>query len=331
MKNIFIALFVSALLAPMAPVSVSAGGKPSVALASPPEAKVKLNEAVSVKSKHVRLGDMFTNTGSKADIAVAYAPTPGKRAIFDARWLSRVARTYNLDWRPIGLQDQIVVERESQVITREEITDHIRAALIDRGADPSITIELSNRMMSIHVPGDAKATVNVEDVVYESRTGRFTAVLLAPAGSPAATRTRVTGRLFKIKEVPVPNRRILSNEMIREGDIKWIKVRKDRLRRDTIVDAGELIGKAAKRGLRSGVPVQVSAVQRQVLVPKGSLVTIILKAPKMTITAQGKALENGSDGDVIQITNTQSKKVIEAEVIGNGRVAVLASSLMVMN
>jgi flagella basal body P-ring formation protein FlgA len=61
------------------------------------------------------------------------------------------------------------------------------------------------------------------------------------------------------------------------------------------------------------------------------LVTIILKSPKMTLTAQGKALDDGSDGDTVRITNTQSNKVIEAEVTGPAKVAVLATGLMAMN
>ena len=53
--------------------------------------------------------------------------------------------------------------------------------------------------------------------------------------------------------------------------------------------------------------------------------------PKMILTAQGKALDNGADGDTVRITNTQSKKVIEAEVTGMGRVAVLPTGFVAMN
>ena len=105
----------------------------------------------------------------------------------------------------------------------------------------------------------------------------------------------------------------------------------NRLRTGTVVDVNELIGKAAKRGLRPGLPVRANDIQRQILVPKGSLVTIVLKAPKMTLTAQGKALEDGSDGDTVRILNTQSNKVIEAEVTGAAKVAVLSTGLMAMN
>ena len=328
MKKFVFALLTAVLLLPTA----SAAGGESVALSrSAGQAKAVLRESVSVKSKLVRLNDLFSGTGEKADITVAYAPVPGKRAIFDSRWLYRVARAYGLNWRPLGLQDQIVVERESQMITREEIEDSIRVALIDRGADPNTKVELSNRMMRLYVASDVAASVGVEDVSYEPRTGRFTAILVAPAGDPGATRTRVTGRLHRETDVPVPARRIQANEVITERDIKWVKVRQNRLPRGVIVDINELIGKSPKRWLRAGIPVRAANVQPPILVPKGSLVTIYLKVPRMMLTAQGKALENGSDGDVIRINNTQSNKVIEAEVTGVAKVAVLPPGKIVMN
>ena len=224
-----------------------------------------------------------------------------------------------------------MVERESQAITRAEIEDSIYDALISQGAERSMSVELSNRLLRLYVASGSLATVGVEDVAYEPRTGRFTAIVVAPARDPRATRTRVTGRLIKITEVPVLNRRMLRNEVITKGDIKWIKVRGDRLRRGTITDSNELIGMAVKRGAKSGMPLQTGAIQRPILVAKGSLVTIILKAPKMILTVQGKALDNGADGDTVRITNTQSNKVIEAEVTGMGKVAVLLTGIVAMN
>jgi flagella basal body P-ring formation protein FlgA len=294
-------------------------------------ARVLLREAVKVKNKTVRLGDIFTGTGSKADIAIAYAPEPGKRAIFDARWLLRVARTYRLDWRPMGIEDQVMVERDSTVIPREEIEDSILSALIENGADKSMVLELSNRMIRLFVPTSSIAKVGVEDTFYEPRTGRFTAIIMAPANDPRAIRHRITGRLHKMTEVPVLARKILGKEVISKRDIKWIRIRSDRLRRDTILNANELIGMAAKRGLRSDRPLHTSVVQRPVLVSKGSLVTVSLDAPKMNLTTRGKALQNGSDGDTVRIVNLRSNKIIEAEVTGTGRVSVLSIGMTAIN
>lgn len=327
MKKLCFALIMAALLLPSTSAAAGAAAKPG----KDEGAKVILRDSVTVKSKLVRLGDLFANAGEKADVTVAYAPAPGKQAYFDARWLYRVARTYGLQWRPLGVQDQILVQRESQVIPREEIEDSILAALTKYGVGTSISLELSNRSLRLYVPSDALATVGVEDISYEPRTGRFSAIIKAPAGDPRAARNRVTGRIHKMTEIPVLARRMLAREVISKGDIKWIKMRSDRLRRGTVLDDNELIGMAVKRGLRPGLPIQTSAVQRPILVIKGSLVTIILKAPKMTLTVQGKALENGADGDTVRITNTQSNKVIEAEVTGVAKVAVLPTGFVAMN
>lgn len=296
-----------------------------------PGGQVILRGHVVVNSDLVLLGDIFTGAGDKADTPVAYTPAPGKRAVFDARWLSRVARAHGLNWRPTGIRDRTVVKRESFVIGRQEIEDVILAALIDRGANPGLEVELSNRMLRLHVAGDATATIAVEDAVFEPRTKRFTAIIVAPADDPSAKRIRVTGRLIKVSDVPVLARRVMSGEIIGEGDIEWIKVRSSRLQRDIILDAGDLVGKSAKRGLRAGKPVRASEVRRPLLVTKSSLVTIILRAPSLLLMSQGRALEHGSDGDTIRVINTQSNKVIEAMVIGPGRVTVRTLDTVALN
>ena len=57
----------------------------------------------------------------------------------------------------------------------------------------------------------------------------------------------------------------------------------------------------------------------------------MLRAKQMLLTARGKALQHGSEGDVIRIANTQSNQTIEAEVVGSGRVAVHQPTLIALN
>ena len=305
-------------------LALSVLAPPAVAVAAPAAeaAPVTLRQSVTVSGGLVRLGDLFVPAGDKAEAAVAYAPAPGKRAIFDARWLYRVARAYGLNWRPLSIHEKAVVARESIIIGRREIADHILAALVDKGVDADMRVELSNRMLRIHVPGDSTATVAVEDVAYDARTRRFIAIVAAPADDPAARRIRVTGRVHKIIDVPVLTRRVLAGEVIRKRDVKWIAMRGDRLQRDTIQDSGTLIGKSPRRGLRAGVPVRVSDVRLPVLVPRRSLVTIMYRVRSMTLTARGQALEDGGAGDTVRVANTQSNTVVQAVVTGANRVSV---------
>lgn len=284
-----------------------------------------LNSKARVNGQYVLLDDMFTNTGENGNIPVAYAPAAGKKAIFDARWLYKVARKYKLNWAPLSNRVQIVVERISQRISKDVIEAEIMMALADLGADPDLKINLRNRSLRLYVPGDEQVEIGIENAAYNERNHRFSVVVVAPANEPSAQRIRVTGRLERMTEIPVFNRRILSNQIIRERDINWINVRSNRLQRNTITDASDLIGKSPRRGIREGVPIRVSMVRYPVLVKKGSLVTISLKSGLMSLTSKGKALQNGSSGDAIRILNTKSNAIIEAEVIGPGRVAVYLS------
>ncbi len=308
--------------------ALAADGKGKALIAAP---TIDVRENIEVDNTLITLGDLFTVRGEKAAIEVAYAPEPGKRAVFDARWLYRVAHAYQLTWRPLSEHVRAVVTRRSEVIGQREIEELILDALIAKGADPTAELELGNQFMQLHVPANGNSTVQVEDTVLDARSNRFTAILAAPTGKGGMKRTRIRGRLFKTAEVPVLNRRVLIGEVITGKDIRWIKVRAGRLQNNTIVNETELVGHTPKRGLRAGDPILASAVQRPVLVPKGSLVIMVLRTPQMLLTAQGKSLQDGANGDVIRIRNPRSKTVVEAEVVGEGRVAVRPTTTVVMN
>jgi len=113
---------------------------------------VSLTPNVTVTNGVVRLGDIFNSVGANADKVVAYAPRPGARAVFDARWLSRVAAAYKLNWRPGSNTARVVVERASQLVTKVDIERLLQQRHIDNGGDPSSRAPLSNRIVPLHLP-----------------------------------------------------------------------------------------------------------------------------------------------------------------------------------
>jgi len=79
------------------------------------------------------------------------------------------------------------------------------------------------------------------------------------------------------------------------------------------------------------VEAPVPHLQQPQVVTKGSLVTMVLQQKSMTLTAQGKALEAGSDGQVIRVVNTMSNRTVEAVVIGPNQVSVSKPGGTVLN
>jgi flagella basal body P-ring formation protein FlgA len=82
------------------------------------------------------------------------------------------------------------------------------------------------------------------------------------------------------------------------------------------------IGKVAKRTLMAGTTLRSSDVQREEIVGRGEIVTIVYESRGIAISMRGRANEAGAMGDVISITNPQSKRVLQGTVTGPGRVNV---------
>ena len=171
----------------------------------------------------------------------------------------------------------------------------------------------------------------MSEITYNPSTQRFAANIIAPADAPDPKRTRVTGRIFRMLEVPVLNRRLGKGEVIRSRDIKWVDIRSKRVGRNIITDETDLIGMSSKRAMRMDTPIRRSEIGHPVLVNKGSLVIMTMSTPLMRLTSQGKAEENGIDGDTIRVLNTQSNKIVQAVVTGAGQVSVIPISHIAMN
>jgi len=295
------------------------------------EDPVHLRPTVVVADKMVRLGDIFDSTDvEKAEIPVAYAPEPGRRAVYDARWLYRLARRHKLSWRPRDRHERVVVERESQIVGRERIYSILSAALRERGAADRHEMTLDNPGQRIHVAAEAPPDVNVREFWYDADSGRFSA-LLAAVAQEASPPIRVAGRVFEVAEVPVPARAIGRDEVIEAEDIEWLTLRTEQLSRGAVTGEDQLIGMAPRRGLRAGETVRASDLRRPVVVAKGSIVTMIYRTSTMVLTAKARAIENGSHGDIIRVMNTDSKKVVDARVVDPDTVSIEPRTATLVN
>jgi flagella basal body P-ring formation protein FlgA len=94
-----------------------------------------------------------------------------------------------------------------------------------------------------------------------------------------------------------------------------------------VTDPALLVGKTPRRPLRANAPLRPGDVELPIVIHRNDLVLIVLERPGMYMTAQGKALEDGGQGAVIRVANTQSSRTIDAVILGAGRVGVQAAGL----
>jgi flagella basal body P-ring formation protein FlgA len=91
---------------------------------------------------------------------------------------------------------------------------------------------------------------------------------------------------------------------------------------DTIADPDAAIGKSARHALRAGAPAAVRDLIWPKVIKRDDLISVAFEEDGVNLTLEAKAMGDASVGDNVEVTNLQSKKVIEAVCIGPGQAVV---------
>jgi flagella basal body P-ring formation protein FlgA len=291
---------------------------------------VLANRAI-VQGDMVKLGDLFRNAGDKAQIQVDRAPAAGQTAIYHAVQLANIARANGLDWKPNDQFDRVAVERASKMVARDIIDQAIAKALTEQGAPNEVEVEIANWQFRLFVPVEKPMTVSLENMVYDAQNKRFSGVIAAPAGDPNAERAQIFGRIYQVVDVPVLKRRVNPGEAIRKDDVELMKVRDYQALRGIVVQPAQLIGFTPRRQLPERTVLRENDVQPLMLVSRNEIVTITLHTETMSLSTQGKALDNGGRGETVRVVNTKSNKTVEGIVTGPNTIAVKAPARFALN
>ncbi len=295
-------------------------------LADDTDAAIVLRPTATVSDNVIRLGDLFVGTLGNPETPVAKAPPPGTSAVLDYRFLAAIAKIHALPWKPTTALDRIEVARASRIVDSSAIKAAVIVALSENGADPDrLEIVFSGVYPSLTLPAEADPTLRVERLGFDERTGRFTAVVVAPSQGTPLVKQVVAGEAFELVEVPVLQRRQPAGKAIAEEDLEWVRLRAERVGPNAITTVEELTGRSSRRPLRAGEPIRTTDLRETFAVAKGSLVVVVLQTSAMAATVQAKALENGAIGETIRVANTKSNRVLNVTVIDAGTVSVTAN------
>lgn len=285
------------------------------------ELSVLLKSEALVEGPYITLGDLFSGIDpQKADIAVAHSPQPGRQLVLDYRWLYGIAQRQGVNWRPRTTADQTVVTRASQVISMEEVSSAISDKLVSYGIHQPFSVELATGSFQIHLPIDVPADLEVDTIEVNTQTHRFIASVTTGAKTAAQRTYRISGKYYPLVELPVLVDRVARGDIVRRDQVALKKFQAERIPNGAISNLEDVVGKQLLRPTQPGDPLLHRDFTNPILVKRGSLVTVRLTTPNMSITTQGKALDNGAKGDVIRVVNQSSNKTIQVEVVGENEV-----------
>src|SRR5258707_5282115 len=98
-------------------------------------------------------------------------------------------------------------------------------------------------------------------------------------------------------DVVVPAHDIARGAVLAEGDLTTKSIAVMRVNDGIVRTVSDAAGKEAKRALRAGEFLRNSDLKRPALVAKGATVTMIFESAGIHLTAIGRALAEGGEGD----------------------------------
>lgn len=288
-----------------------------------------LRANITVTGDIVRIGDMIENAGPAAQIAIYRAPDLGTTGVLPADQVIATLRSHRVigvDTRDIR---EVSVTRASRIIGIKDIERAVLDTLERRNglgdaADIQLTFDRDVRSMQL----DATSTGEPQAIAvrYDPRTTRFDVTFeIGNKTGALPAKLRFTGTAIETVQTALVTRNVDRGEILKASDIVTERRPKSEAGNDLAL-RDRSIGMQARKAIRAGQPIRGADLAKPDLVTRDQSVTLIYNAPGIYLTVRGKAVDGGTEGDVVTVTNLQSKRTVQGTVVGPGQVMIAAPS-----
>jgi flagella basal body P-ring formation protein FlgA len=283
-----------------------------------------LRAKVDVASEVVRIGDVIDNAGSFAQIAIYRAPDLGTTGSLPAAQVINTLRAQGV----IGVNakdiKQVMVTRLARTIEVKAIEAAVAQAIEHRGGlgeAANISLTFDRDVADVRLDASNTGAMLATSARYEPRNGRFDVTFQIGNDNGNPTQLRFTGSAIETVEAAVLTRNAERADILKSSDV----VVERRPRAEVGADAAtreRALGMQMRRPMHAGQPLRAADLVKPDLVQRDQAVTIIFQTAGLYLTTRGKALDNGTEGDIVSVLNIQSKRTVTGTVTGRGQVTI---------
>jgi flagellar basal body P-ring formation protein FlgA len=283
-----------------------------------------LRANVNVTGDVVRIGDVVDNAGNAAQIAIYRAPDLGTTGSLPTAQVLASLRAHQV----IGVDTKdlkaISVTRLARTLDARDIELQVARALERRsglGEAANLSLTFDRDVQTLQLDASNTGTLQPVSARYEPRNGRFDVSFEIANDAGAPTKLRFTGTAVETVEAAVLARDVERNEVLKSSDVVVERRPKAELGNDT-ASRDRAVGMQARKQMRTGQALRSADLAKPDLVTRDQNVTLIYESSGLYLTIRGKALEGGTEGDVVNVLNLQSKRTVSGVVVGRGQVSV---------
>jgi flagella basal body P-ring formation protein FlgA len=311
-------LLATALLAASVAPALAQGPDDTIAVPA-------LRANVTVTSDLVRIGDVIDNAGTAAQIAIYRAPDLGTTGSLPVAQVLATLRARQVIGVATGDIKQISITRLARTVEAKEIELQVARAIEHRGGlgeAANLKLSFDRDMQDVCLDASYTGAMQMVASRFDPRSSRFdVAFEISSENAAAPTRLRFTGVAIETVEAAVLMRDVEHGEILKASDVVVERRPKAEIAGEA-VSRDRAVGMQARHSIHSGQPLKVADLAKPDLVQRDQTVTLIFQSAGLYLTIRGKALDNGTEGDVVNVLNLQSKRTVTGTVIGRGQVAI---------
>lgn len=285
-----------------------------------------LKAEATVSGDLVRVGDILDHSGKFASQPIFRAPDLGTSGTIQLHRVMEALRSIGIVVFDTKNITEVLVTRSARTVSLNDLGRAIADAAVARyelSSAADIAVSFDNHMKPLRVEPGVNDAPRIASISFDPRNNRFEAIIDMP-GSITLRRNpvRFTGTLVETVEVVTLARAIARSETIRESDLIVERLPRADVPAEALTRMEFVVNQAARRALRSGQTLRIADLMKPQIVSRDETVTIVFRTGGITLTARGKAMGNGAEGETVSVLNPQSKRVIQATVTSPGVVTV---------
>ncbi|MEQ1769465.1 MAG: flagellar basal body P-ring formation chaperone FlgA [Devosia sp.] len=287
------------------------------------QAAPSLKGDITVTAAIVTVGDMFDNAGPLAETALFRAPAPGTTGIVPLAAVEQAAAGIGLsDFENVGFT-RVRVARAATVVDNALLGDLIAADLRTQGF-------VTGEMQATARFDVASIAINAEAI---SQPASLITLRYMPATGAFAARFSIAGidkpvDITGSVQMTVPALRLIATHpagtVLTEADFETAMVPLKVADAGAYASLDQLVGMELNRQSRAGMMLKASDVSTPTVVSRNTLVTAYVSAGGMKLTIRAQSLGTVSAGEIVDVLNLTTKKVLHGVARADGSVEILS-------
>lgn len=220
---------------------------------------------------------------------------------------------------------QFLTLHPGEALTEDDVIGLLDLELAD-GRNHRQSVDLSSPTLPMRNKARQPVAIALTSIEIDRDGERVIGKLTAALPSGETSDIQIAGRITEEVRIPVIDRHVQPGDVIQEGDLSSAWMPENRVPHRAVLTAEQIVGAEVRRRLRPGRPVEAGDLRQPRLVRRGEAVEVIYRHGGLMLSALAEALDDGTLGQLVRLSNLDSGRRFAARVEGR-KLAVIDAGL----